>query len=295
MPTRPYRGDVLLASPATPQKDIYLPLYALSSTQLASAPFQLASRAGRFTNDAEAWQAVADDPHLVMSPTYNNQGQKLDLIGPDGPVHFEVVGAPRTVGMWGLLGSEAAMSVFTTLPIGTTILAKTVPGADPRAVARQIQREVFSQGAEATTVQEMFDSAASGLQAFVDTTRVLMGIGLLVGVLSLGILGLRAVIERRHAIGMLRSLGYRPGQVLAGIVSEAVIVTTSGALVGLVVGLALGIQFRNATLPLARLEVDGTSLALIIGAVYVAVLAVTIVPALRAARLPAALALRHED
>jgi putative ABC transport system permease protein len=295
MPTRPYRGDVLLPPPGSPQKDIYLPLYALSSTQLAGAPFQLASREARFKNDAEAWQAVADDPHLVVSPTYNNEGQKLDLIGPDGPVHFEVVGATRTVGVWGLVGSEAAMSVFTTLPVGTTILAKTAPGADARAVARQIQREVFSQGAEATTVQEMFDAAAAGLQAFEDTTRVLMGIGLLVGVLSLGILALRAVIERRRAIGMLRSLGYRPGQVLAGIISEAVIVTTSGALVGFVVGLALGIQFRNATLPLARIEIDGTSLALIVGAVYLAVLAVTIVPAMRAARLPAALALRLED
>jgi putative ABC transport system permease protein len=187
------------------------------------------------------------------------------------------------------------MAPFATLPVGTTILAKTAPGADARAVARQIQREVFSQGAEATTVQEMFDAAASGLQAFEDTTRVLMGIGLLVGVLSLGILALRAVIERRRAIGMLRSLGYRPGQVLAGIISEAVIVTSSGAFVGFVVGLALGIQFRNAILPRARIEIDGTSLALIIGAVYVAVLAVTIVPAIRAARLPAALALRLED
>lgn len=295
MSTRSYRGDVVTASPGTTQKDIYLPLYALSRTQLADRPFQLASRESRFNNDAAVWQALADDPHLVVSPAYNNAGQRLDLIGPDGPVHFEVVAAPKTVGVWGLVGSEAAMAAFTTLPIGTTILAKTAPGTDAKAVARQIRREVFSQGADATTVQEMFDAAASGLQAFEDTTRVLMGIGLLVGVLSLGILALRAVIERRRAIGMLRSLGYRPGQVLAGIIAEAVIITTSGALVGFVVGLALGFEFRNATLPLAPLEMDGTTLAVIVGIVYLAVLAVTIVPAMRAARLPAAVALRLED
>jgi ABC-type lipoprotein release transport system permease subunit len=48
-------------------------------------------------------------------------------------------------------------------------------------------------------------------------------------------------------------------------------------------------------LPGARLEIDGTSLALIVGLLYLAVLAVTIVPALRAARLPAVEALRLED
>jgi putative ABC transport system permease protein len=293
--TRPYRGDVLLPSPGSPQKDIYLPLYALSRTQLADRPFQLASRESRFKNDMEVWQALANDPHLVLSTTYTNTGQRLDLIGPDGPVHFEVVGVPKTIALWGLVGSEAAMAPFNTLPIGTTILAKTMPGTDANSVVRQIQREVFTMGATATNIQELFDAAVTGLQAFEDVTRVLMGTGLLVGVLSLGILALRAIIERRRSIGMLRALGYRPGQVLAGIIAEALIITTSGALVGLTVGLGLGVLFRNATLPLAPLKIDGTSLALIVAAVYLAVLAVTIVPALRAARLPAALALRLED
>jgi putative ABC transport system permease protein len=293
--TRPYRGDVLLPSPGSPEKDKYLPLYALSRTQLADRPFQLASRESRFKNDKEVWQALADDPHLVLSTTYNNTGQRLDLIGPDGPVHFEVVGVPKSIALWGLVGSEAAMAAFTTLPIGTTILVKTAPGTDANSVARQIQREVFAMGATATPIQDLFDAAVRGLQAFEDTVRVLMGTGLLVGVLSLGILALRAIIERRRSIGMLRALGYRPGQVLAGIIAEALIITTSGALVGLTVGLGLGVLFRNATLPLAPLLIDGTSLALIVAAVYFAVLAVTIVPALRAARLPAALALRLED
>src|SRR5207245_761859 len=119
--------------------------------------------------------------------------------------------------------------VFTTLPVGTTIMARTVRGTDASVVARQIQREVFSQGAEATTIQEIFDSASAGTVAIVWTMRVLMGIGLLVGVLSLGILALRAVVERRRTIGVLRALGYRPAQVLVGVVSEALITATGGA------------------------------------------------------------------
>ena len=125
--------------------------------------------------------------------------------------------------------------------------------------------------------------------------RLVMGIGLLVGVLSLGILALRAVVERRRSIGMLRALGYRPGQVLAGMVSEALITATCGALVGIGVGVPISAVMINGYLPGARLEIDGSSLALIVGLLFLAVLAVTIPPALRAARLPAVEALRLED
>jgi putative ABC transport system permease protein len=292
MPTRPYRGETTNAG--VTRKDQYVPLYSLSRTELAAEPFRLSSRESRYRSDSEVWQAMAADPHLVVSPN-SNPGMTVTLAGPDGPVQFRVAAVVENIGLWGIAGSEAAMAVFTTLPVGTTILARTVPGADAAAVARQIQREVFSQGAEATTIQEIFDSASRGPQAVVDTMRLLMGIGLLVGVLSLGILALRAVVERRRTIGVLRALGYRPGQVLAGIVSEGLITATCGALVGIGVGGLIGVIFSRVLLSGASLVIDGSSLALTVGLVYLAVLVVTIPPALRAARLPAVEALRVED
>jgi putative ABC transport system permease protein len=293
MPTRPYRGEVNTAGLTL--QDEYMPLYSLSRAQMAAGPFELASRDSRFSSDAAVWQALADDPHLVLSYNYTVPGMSITLAGPDGPQRFSVAGVVRTVALWGLTGSDAAMAPFATLPIGTTILAKTTPGANAAAVARQIQREVFSQGAEATTVKEMIDAASSSGQAFTDMIRLVMGIGLLVGVLSLGILALRAVIERRRAIGMLRALGYRPGQVLVGMLSEALITATCGALVGIGVGVPIGIVMIKAYLPGARFEIDLSSLTLVVGLLFLAVLAVTIPPALRAARLPPVEALRLED
>jgi putative ABC transport system permease protein len=289
--TRPYRGEL---DTGTRQQDVYEPLYALTRSQLESRPFKLIDRESRFKNDAEVWQALADDPRLVVSPTYL-LGSTVTLAGPDGPVRFQVAGVVRSLGLWGLAGSEAAMAPFATLPVGTTILAKTTPGADAKTVARQIQREVFSQGAEVLTLKELNDSTVGWTAALVNLIRLVMGIGLLVGVLSLGILALRAAIERRRGIGMLRALGYRPGQVLAGIVSEALITATSGALVGIAVGLLISVIVRNVTIPTSKLEIDSASLAVTVGLIYLAVLVVTIPPALRAARLPAVEALRMED
>jgi ABC-type lipoprotein release transport system permease subunit len=48
-------------------------------------------------------------------------------------------------------------------------------------------------------------------------------------------------------------------------------------------------------MPTAKLEIDSASLAVTVGLIYLAVLVVTIPPALRAARLPAVEALRMED
>jgi len=293
MQTRPYRGEVRQGMFTL--KDEYVPLYSLSRTQLAAGPFELTNRESRFKSDAEVWQALADDPHLIVSPTYTIPGGTVTLVGPEGPVQFRVAAVVRNIGLWGMAGSDAAMAAFTTLPVGTTILAKTVPGADAVATAREIGRAVFSQGADARTIKEMFDTSSNAGQAFTDMIRLLMGIGLLVGVLSLGILALRAVIERRRSIGMLRALGYRPGQILTGMVLEALITATCGALVGIGVGVPISIVMITGYLPGARLEIDSASLALIIALLYLAVLAVTIVPALRAARLPAVEALRLED
>jgi len=294
MPTRPYRGETRDSNGDT-RKDQYVPLYSLSSTELAAQPFELGGRESRYKSDAEVWQALASDPHLVVSLIYGTPGLTVTLTGPDGPVPLRVAAVVKNVGLWGIAGSEAAMAVFTTLPVGTTIMARTVRGTDASVVARQIQREVFSQGAEATTIQEIFDSASAGTVAIVWTMRVLMGIGLLVGVLSLGILALRAVVERRRTIGVLRALGYRPAQVLVGIVSEALITATCGALVGIGVGALIGVTFYKVLLPSAAVVIDSSSLALTVGLVFLAVLVVTIPPALRAARLPVVEALRVED
>jgi len=293
MSTQPYRGDVQLGN-GSMSKDVYLPLYTLSPAQLASEPFKLGSRESRFKSDAEVWKALAQDPHLVVTPTFI-PGVTLTLVGPDGPVQFRVAGAARTLGLWGLAGSAAAMAPFATLPVGSTILAKTTSGADARTVARQIEREIVNQGADTSTIDELYATSSSGTKVFTDFIRVVMGMGLLVGVLSLGILALRAVVERRRSIGVLRALGYRPGQVLAGIVSEGLITATCGMLVGIGVGVLISGVLIKVFSPGARLLIDVSSLALIVGLIFMAVLAVTIPSALRAARLPVVEALRVED
>lgn len=296
LPTRSYVGDVHLQVNDSHQDHpaVYLPLYTLSRGQLLAAQFRLLGREPRYRTDADVWQAVASDPGVVVSASYG-LGFKLTLKGPNGPVHFRIAGTVATVGLWGLAGSEAAMAPFATLPIGTTILAHSAPGADPRAVAREVQRAVFAQGGDAMTIQEIGDGFSGVTQAIGNTLELSAGIGLLVGVLSLGILALRALIERRRSIGVLRALGYGPREVLAGLLVEVLLTATSGAAIGTGVGLLLGGLLVRSVFGPGQIEVDGSTLAWTLGLMYVAVLLVTIGPALRAARLAPSEALRVVD
>jgi putative ABC transport system permease protein len=171
------------------------------------------------------------------------------------------------------------------------LLLAAAPGQDAGALARDLQQATLSEGANVSTTRALLAEDAASSMGIVTFIILLMRIGLLVGVSSLGAVALRAVVERRRSIGMLRAIGYQPSQVLAGLVAETAAVATAGLLVGLAVAYALGGTF-NSVLAGAGFSPDLGGIAWTIGLVYVAVVLVTLLPALRAARLRPAEALR---
>jgi putative ABC transport system permease protein len=119
--------------------------------------------------------------------------------------------------------------------------------------------------------------------------------GLVVGVLALGIVALRAIIERRHIIGVLRAIGYKRWQVMSGLMTEAATTTFIGVLVGMAVGLMMGYVFWRQSDTRVPFGVDWPSILGAIGAVFIAVVIVTVGPAWRASRLPPAEAVRYTE
>jgi putative ABC transport system permease protein len=114
-------------------------------------------------------------------------------------------------------------------------------------------------------------------------------------VLSLGVLALRAVVDRRPAIGLLRALGYQPPRVFAALLVEALILAAIGVVAGMVVGLLATYAWVSGPSMVGqtpRFAVDVPRLLAPVGLVFGAVLLATLVPAIRASRLPVAEALR---
>ena len=166
----------------------------------------------------------------------------------------------------------------------------------PHVLAAQIRQALLPTGAEVTPVADLLQQRNVSFGLFASVPILFMRMGMVIGILSLAILAFRAVVQRRRAIGVLRALGYRRSEVVAGVMTEATLTTTVGVLVGIVTGIAAGYIYLNGTsTSTSPFGVDVSSLAGTLALIYAAVLLATVGPALAAARTTPGQALRLQE
>ena len=118
-------------------------------------------------------------------------------------------------------------------------------------------------------MKESIAEAQAAQKALFNLLIGFMSLGLLVGIAALGVIGARAVVERRHGIGVLRAIGFSPGMVQLSFLAEMSFL----AVVGIGLGLGLGLIALGA---------------------YIFSILITLLPARQAAKIAAAEALRYE-
>jgi putative ABC transport system permease protein len=299
IPTRTYLGPVQVSSPpGTPAiwHQEHLSLYELTPDLVRNPPTgtDTTNRLPRFPDDAAAWRTVENDPGWVFWTRFNSEVQ-LTLVGSEGPVTRFVAADVGDPILDGIIGSPQGLAPFGNLPLGTTVLVKTRPGVDPQVVAAQIRQALLADGAEVTAITDLFKQTDVGFQLFASVPVLFMRMGMVIGILSLAILALRAVVQRRRSIGVLRALGYRRGEMVAAIMAEATLTLTCGALVGTVTGIAAAYLYVNGTSTATSFGFDIVSLAGTLALMYMAVLLATFGPALAAARTSPGQALRLQE
>ena len=299
IPTRTYLGPVLVSSPpGTPAiwHQEHLSLYELTPELVRNPPLgsDTTNRVPRFPDNAAAWRTVQNDAGWVFWTRFNSDVQ-LTFVASEGPVTRYVAADVGDPILDGIIGSPEALAPFKNLPLGTTVLVKARPGADPHVVAAQIRQALLPDGAEVTAISDLLGQTDTSFQLFASVPVLFMRMGMVIGILSVAILALRAVVQRRRSIGVLRALGYRRGEMIAGIMAEATLTTTCGALVGTITGIAAAYLYVNGTSTATSFGFDVLSLAGTLALMYVAVLLATFGPALAAARTPPAQALRLQE
>lgn len=299
IPTLSYLGPVQVSSPmGTPAlwHQERMSLYELTPELVSSPPMgsDMTNRVPQFPNDAAAWRSVQNDPGWVFWTRFNTD-VRLTFVGSGGLVTRNVAGDLGDPILDGVIGSPQALAPFGNLPLGTTVLIKAKPGVDPQVLAAQMRQALLRDGGEVTAIADMLRQRGVAFENFASVPILFMRMGMVIGILSLAILAFRAVVQRRRAIGVLRALGYRRGEVVAGIMTEATLTTTVGVLVGTVTGLAAGYVYLNGTSSTSPFGLDLASLAGTLALIYAAVLLATFGPALAAARTPPAQALRLQE
>ncbi|MCZ8064014.1 FtsX-like permease family protein [Silanimonas sp.] len=235
----------------------------------------------------------------VLYPNDDRVVGKSFYLGGTGPI--EIIGVTETlVTPWGRAswgGGDGARSVIFPARLVQNWRTYAVRVDDPAALDRlataadeMLQKRVpgrMSGGVD--TMAETREQRYEGEHTMINGLLIVMG--LLLAMTASGIVGLASlwVNQRRKQIGVRRALGARRIDIVRLFVTENVLITSAGVVVGC--GLALGLnalmmdQLELSKLPLGYLAA-GSTVLLFLG------IAAVLGPALRAASVPPAVATR---
>ena len=283
---------------------------------LLSTTDVLEERSPEYATDREAWEALGEDPDLaILTFPYNGEGTYLarpELGAGDAlllrdpvsgeEVEKEVIGRVRDSGGFplgvinGVIVGEGARGELPGLRTQETFLLRTDGGVDEEAVGRELKKEFAATGAQSFLLDDILGRGQQFTDTFVKIVQAFLAFGLVVGVAGLAVISARAVHERRREIGALRALGFKRGMVGWQFIVESSLISLLGIVLGVAVGTLGGYNLFNVTVedPDVRFVFPWTQMLALGLSVWAASLLFTIVPAVRASRIPAVEALRYE-
>jgi putative ABC transport system permease protein len=201
-----------------------------------------------------------------------------------------------------VLTPEIESSVLVGFPaaekyLGSNGHAKTIyvraQNEEVAAVQAVLARTANPEGPNEVNVSQPSDTLVARADAKSALNGLFLGLGavaLLVGAVGVANIMVISVLERRSEIGLRRALGARRGQIRTQFLSEAILLALGGGAVGVGLGVAATAIYATAkgwaiVIP-SSAWAGGFGAALLIGAVA------GLLPAIRAARLSPAEALR---
>jgi putative ABC transport system permease protein len=254
----------------------------------------------------KVWAAVEGNPGLVVlavsafrpygSPAPSERAGDVESITlPDRSVANVTIVATMDGGALSGLVSTAQF-VDARMHTNSSQFA-LVSLADPGrgdSVAVSMKRDFLSSGMQVTVIPDVLAKALSTDNSFFTLFEGFFALGLVVGVAGLSIISVRAVVERRQEIGMVRALGFTRRMVLGSFLLENSFVALLGILIGALLAIDLGYPFATS-IPNVSYSPPLLGTAEIVVVVYGIAMLGTGFSALRASRTAPAEALRYNE
>ena len=310
-------GEALAADPEAPLSE---KIAGLDEVFLRTNSSEFAVRSPEYSSDREVWEALASDSRLVVvGDPYSGAhwrlrrpvlepGDTVRLGDPESGLSYEkkVIGRLVSSAVQGLDSLDGIITTRETLlkefslrgdaPAGRYLL-RFQDDVDPKSLANSIEKELIQAGAQVYLVSDLVEQS----MAWMNLIRILqafLAFGLVVGIAGLAVVAARAVYQRRQDIGTLRALGFGKGMVLGYLLVESSLVSLLGIVLGVVVGAISG---YGIYLTYIKDDIGGgfglpvLELSVLAAGIYLAGLVFTFLPALRAASLVPAHALRTTE
>jgi putative ABC transport system permease protein len=308
------------------------PLRGLDDQFFDNTTYRMAAIADVYSSPEDVWAALKSDPGLAVvdglpAPRRDN----FDFAGE--PIDFQVEGffvEDETFAAFDvevrdpITGNQTTLTVIGVLPdvvpmymIGLSTSQRTVeqafpeqaqpiahlmklgPGADAEQISDTLEAQFIQNGMEAVVLQEELNDFVAVNRTFNYIVEGFLGLGLIVGVAALGVISARAVVERRHEIGVMRAIGFERERVQLSFLIESCMVAVVGIAVGTALGIVISFNIIRDTKSQASWEtmdysVPWLALGIIFAIVLVSALVTAYLPARQASRVYPAEALRYE-
>ena len=272
------------------------------------------------TNDKEIWNSLTTDPNLVLaSGSIVESGDpfgppdrsfKTSMITPGDLKEIESI----NIEMKKRRSSEAGSSlivigVIENLAGGTGFggggatfyssnnLVSKIAGEDvpnntyyfslknkenASDYSQRLEKIFIANGMNAESLLDNIEQERETSNAFNKLFQGFSGLGLVVGIAAIGVLSVRAVVERRQSVGVLRAIGFRSSMIRAQFLIESSFIT----LIGIVIGIFLGVMQSYLIFREISKELEGATFSVPVGEVGILIL-ITIVASILASVIPA--------
>jgi putative ABC transport system permease protein len=277
-----------------------VPLYGADSALARTGRFRFIKKAAGST-DAQVWETLAGSTDSAVldvgtSPGDVKAGDLLELNTDKGPRQLKVVGVVDEFWLGGIFVSKKTFAeLYPTRASDTAWLVNAKPGVAPDALAQSIEAKYPGVGLDAKSVKEIFDESVTVQRTFLGLFQVLLKLGLAIGITGLAISSVRTVLERRHAIGVMRAVGFKRYVVGLSLLLESFLIATLGCAIGIVTGMGGTYWLTKKQLTNLSFNADWGQIGSTLGIVYAAIFIFTIVPAARAALMRPAEAVRYVE
>ena len=266
-----------------------------------------------YTDPHEAWDAIQDNHTNVivdLSITFAGGsgmqggngitvGDHLTIETVNGTKDFQIVGILDQMLLNGIfMTKENAQAYFSdsfTVHGNSVFIFGVKDGADAKTVTLNLERDFRAIGMDTRFLKEDIESMMEMLNSFFLIFEIFLGLGLIVGIAGLGVITIRSVVERRQEIGVMRAIGFRRGMILKSFVTEILFIATLGIVIGTAIGLTVAYEIFASMMAEedVSFSIPWMHLLTITLITYVASLACTIVPSIKASRTSPADALRY--